>query len=996
MQFWRIVFGVGLGYAVLSVPGNWATLQYDQVSPIYAFTGFALVCTLYFGGPALLALFLAPMLMAAIAMLTAPEPITAGVVIQDAVSAGQLVIVAALGSALVKRSMGENWRTLTTEMSAVKFFWWGGLIAYLPSPSLTVAANFFTGVTRPEDIASQWLGLYLAGIFGIFVTAPLTLMVLLRREPIWQTRGVLIGIPLTIVSAILLTTFSWINRWEYESIQTQIEREGEKIREQFTDRLAIIEAALMGGPSARSLRIASEIIDVQRKEPNTDPLPKSKVASSARSPQFELWVDSTRATIDLTEFIKAVTRGILADGLIFSLEMSSGERLFFEAQRGPTPKISLHSAQQHSRFAEPAITQAFPLRTLRALETIRPLEFRRGNEVFRLTTHASDAYWRGARRYVAWQITTTLWMLVAALQILALGLTGRKTLIQNKDQELLAQKTRLVLADKVMQNTSEAITVLDADGALISVNPAFTKITGFSPEDVLGHRLVSLRAQHQTEGFFESIFEHLDRHSTWSGEIWGERKDQGGFVAFHTLSVVRDEQGRIVNYIDAFSDITARKREQAQIEFLAFNDALTQLPNRVVGHERLTQAVSHAKRIGCKAAALYIDIDHFKLINDTYGHATGDQLLQGVAKRMRETLRQEDTLCRLSGDEFLIVLYELSDPGAVVAICEKIASIMTTPFVIADRELAVTLSIGAALYPDDGDNTDSLLQNADIALNEVKKRSRNNYRLYSMDLSESLTRYVDTARDLRQAIDREEFQLVYQPQVSLDTGRIVCVEALVRWAHPERGLLSPGEFITVAEESGLIAPLGEWILHQACEDAARWSQDGLAFGKISINMSALQFDRAEPIELIMQTLRRTGLPASQLDVEITESVMVKNVERMAGQLTALKRAGISVSIDDFGIGYSSLSYLKKLSVDRIKIDQSFVTSLDSDLSNQSLVKAIVDMSHSLGIRAVAEGIETSQVLQVLKTVQCDEGQGYLFARPMSAPELEVYLTARGT
>lgn len=990
MRQWRIVLGVALGYAALTLPGIWATLSHDQSSPIYAFTGFALVCALHFGAPALLGLLLAPAVLVGTLFVAVNEPLTPPILIQATVSITHLVIVAALGRFLVNKFMGNEWKTLTTELDALKFFWWGGFVAYLPSPFLAVMASTLVGITPREDMLTQWLAFYWAGIFGVFVSAPVTLMWLYRRETIWQTRLPLIGVPLVVVTAVILTTFSLIHRWEYDSLRNDIARQGDEILEQLTDRLAVLEASVPGlSPESASLAVLPEISKIARPDGTT-----LVQRSSSNLGGFPISVGGSTITVELGEFIKAATRGHLPAGLVFSLETPAGDRLFFEAAPGLRSGISKNSMDM-SPVAEPLVARSTSTLTRpREQQVIHQRRFERGTFVSQLSTYATDSYWRSARRYVAWQVSAALWILVAALQVLAFGLTGRKTLIQNKDRELLAQRTRLMLADNVVQNTTEAIAVLNAEGALISVNPAFTKITGFAPEDVLGRRLASMRSQHHNKAFFEDIFVHLAQHPSWTGEIWGVRKDQGSFAAFHTLSVVKDETGRIVNYIDSFSDITVRKQEQAQIEFLAFNDALTRLPNRVLGHERLSQAISHAKRSRCMTAALYIDIDHFKLVNDTYGHAAGDTLLRGVSVRLRDALRQEDTLCRLSGDEFLIVLYEVSDPGAVVAVCEKIGSIMTRPFVIAERELAVTLSIGAALYPDDGDTTDTLLRNADIALNEVKKRSRNGYRLYSMDLSESLTLYVETARGLRQAIDRSEFQMVYQPQVDLATGRVVCVESLVRWAHPERGLLSPAEFIAVAEESGLIAPLGEWILRRACVDAARWLRRGLAFGTLSVNMSALQFDRADPIDLILQALRQADLPTTSLDIEITESVMVKNVERMAGHLTVLKHLGIGVSIDDFGIGYSSLSYLKKLSVDRIKIDQSFVTSLDRDKSNQSLVKAIIDMAHSLGIRAVAEGIETEEVASLLKSLKCDEGQGFLFARPMSAEELERYLATR--
>lgn len=1005
-RFWKIAFGVAIGYIALTLPGVWAALSFDQTTPVYAFTGFALVSVLQFGTPALLGVALGPTLMIGALTLVSREPIDTAMAFQALTSIANILITSVLGSMLVRRALGESWKTLSTEADVVKFFFWGGIVAYLPSPFLATFASWYASDTSLDVLAlpARWATFYLAGLFGIVMTGPLTLMALRRQEATWRTRLWIIGMPLMVFSAVVLIAFAQLNRWENDSIRETAKNQSDETFEQLIDRITKIEtsltdltSAIATSDDANRASLATLVQSVASAYPEVSEVRVGELSIYQRAgtegeSRFDLPMPNGLVKIRSAEFLRSPTTDHLSAGLVFSWFTTSSGGFFLETIPGPSRKkgtVTLLLSKADSPDAIPS-----RLGTDAESQPVLQREITRDGQSLRMAAYASREYVQGERRYLAWSVSSGLWVLMLGLQILALGLTGRRVMIQAKDQELVSQKSRLLLADTTVQNTSEGIAVLDPAGKLLSVNPAFTKITGYSPREAIGLDLASLRSQRHDAQFYTDIFHHLRQHESWIGEILGTRKDGTDFAALHTISVVRNPSGEIVNYIDAFSDITDRKQEQARIEFLAFNDPLTQLPNRVLGHQRLSQAVSSAKRNDTKTAALYIDIDQFKLINDTYGHTAGDVLLKEVSKRLRDVLREEDTLCRLSGDEFLIVLDAVSDPGVVVAVCEKIGVTMAAPFVITDRELVVTLSVGAALYPDDGESADTLLRNADIALNEVKKRSRNGYRLYSMDLSESLTLYVETARGLRQALDKSQFQLVYQPQLDLKTGAVVCVESLVRWYHPERGLLSPAEFITVAEESGLITPLGEWILLQACTDAVDWMRRGLKFGTVAVNMSALQFDRSDPVKIIAQAINRSGLSPKLLDLEITESIMVKNFDRMAGHLAALSRLGVDISIDDFGVGYSSLSYLRKFSVNRIKIDRSFVQAIDKDSTNQALAKAIVDMAHSLHIRVVAEGIETEEELRVLQAMNCDEGQGYYFAKPMSSSAFVNYLANR--
>jgi diguanylate cyclase (GGDEF)-like protein len=438
-------------------------------------------------------------------------------------------------------------------------------------------------------------------------------------------------------------------------------------------------------------------------------------------------------------------------------------------------------------------------------------------------------------------------------------------------------------------------------------------------------------------------------------------------------------------------EIDERKQAEQRIEFLAFHDPLTELPNRVLARDRVERAIAAAHRNGGRAALLYLDLDHFKTVNDSLGHGAGDRLLKTVALRLRATLRETDSICRQGGDEFLIVLGELADAGAVKPVIDKLMAALAQPIRIDGQEISTTASIGIAQYPGDGTEFDTLLQKADTALYRAKDAGRNGYRFFDDEMNAQAKERLQLRNGLRLALEREEFVLHYQPQIDLRSGRIVGAEALLRWNRPGSGLLAPGRFIAQAEESGLIVPIGDWVIGQACRQATAWQQSGLPPVTVAVNLSALQFGRGDVEQVVARALKDSGLPAHCLELELTESILLHNTEQVLAVVRRLKGLGVRLSIDDFGTGYSSLSYLKRFAVDKLKIDRSFVADLLTDADDGAIVQAIVQMALGLGLKTVAEGVEDAEIARRLVALGCEEAQGFLYARPLPPDELSAFL-----
>jgi diguanylate cyclase (GGDEF)-like protein/PAS domain S-box-containing protein len=578
------------------------------------------------------------------------------------------------------------------------------------------------------------------------------------------------------------------------------------------------------------------------------------------------------------------------------------------------------------------------------------------------------------------------------LQVLMLGMTGRTAIIERKNAVLLQ-------AEKVFDNSGEAIVVTDARGVVLSTNPAFTQVTGYSAEEARGQTLRLLQSGRQSPEFYRDMWQRLLREGQWQGEIWNRRKSGDIYPEWLTISAVRNEAGETVQYVGSFTDITAPKAAQERIEFLAYHDALTQLPNRVLAMGRIGRAIAHGRRHASRMALLLMDLDKFKLVNDTYGHSVGDSLLQAVAERLRQTPCRDDTLCRLSGDEFLIVLYEAGDQQAIADQCEAILRDLAQPFVLAERQLTTSSSIGVAVFPADGDTTETLLRNADTALYEAKKGGRDTYRFFDEQMNLNVVHYVRTKEALERALEHDAFELYYQPQLRLgragESDQPVAAEALIRWHHPERGLIMPGDFIAVAEESGLIVPIGAWALRQACRQAAVWIAADLPLRLVAVNLSAVQFHSGNIYELVLSALDEAGLDPGCLELELTESILLDDVERVLTAVRRLKEHGVRLSIDDFGTGYSSLAYLKRFKVDKLKIDRSFVSNILQSEEDRAIVLAMIQIARSLNLTTVAEGVDHIDLAAALRDMGCDEVQGYLYAEPLRPSELEQWLERGG-
>uniref|UniRef100_UPI0035AFD0B5 sensor domain-containing protein n=1 Tax=Hylemonella sp. TaxID=2066020 RepID=UPI0035AFD0B5 len=454
------------------------------------------------------------------------------------------------------------------------------------------------------------------------------------------------------------------------------------------------------------------------------------------------------------------------------------------------------------------------------------------------------------------------------------------------------------------------------------------------------------------------------------------------------------EDGVFTGYRGTGSDITERKLTEQRIEFLAYHDPLTGLPNRVLLEDRLEQAIAQAERSHHGLALVFMDLDNFKKINDSLGHATGDALLKEVAARLKRCVRDTDTISRQGGDEFVLVLGGLHGAEGSLPVLTKIMETLQEPFVCEGNELSTSASMGVALYPQDGNCFDILRKKADMAMYRAKEAGRNTYRFFDEAMDEEAVEHLLMRSGLRRAIERGEFVLHYQPQVDIASGRVVGVEALLRWEHPEFGLVQPGRFIPVAEESGLIVPIGAWVIEEACRQAMVWRRAGLPDLVMAVNLSAAQFRRSGIEDTVAQALQRSGLVPALLELELTESILLQDVEQVLATVQRLKQLGVQLAIDDFGTGYSSLSYLKRFDIDKLKIDQSFIRDLASDPDDAAIVRAIIQMAHSLGLRAIAEGVESAELLQQLRGFGCDEAQGYLYARPMPAAETERYLAQR--
>ena len=546
---------------------------------------------------------------------------------------------------------------------------------------------------------------------------------------------------------------------------------------------------------------------------------------------------------------------------------------------------------------------------------------------------------------------------------------------------------------KLMQDFPNPIWRIDKDGKCDYVNHAWLEFTGRTLEQELDGGWEEGLHLEDREHYFSTFLSAFNRREPASLEYRLRYRDGSYHWMFDHGAPFTDLDGKFAGYLGSCYDIEERKQYESQLEYQAQHDALTGLPNRNLLSDRISQVISHVRRHDGLVGVIFLDLDNFKVINDSLGHEVGDQIIKAVSERLVAAVREGDTVARYGGDEFVVVLDDMVQEKNVVDITRKLMTEMTAPFNIDGRDIIITVSLGVAMYPRDGADQATLLRNADTALYRAKEAGRNTFQFYAAEMNQRLLARLDLERDLRQALENGEFLLHYQPQVNLASGAIVGVEALVRWQHPERGIVSPGEFIPVAEETGLIVQLGEWVLRGACRQAQAWHVAGLPEIIMSVNLSARQFRAPDLVQTILGVLAETGLEARLLEMEITESMLMHDPEGAITVLAELQKHGIRFAMDDFGTGYSSLNYLKRFPIHKLKLDQSFVCNITTDPDDAAIANAVIELSHGLNLKVIAEGVETEAQRSFLHANGCDEMQGFLFSRPVPAEEMGALLAA---
>ncbi|MGE5470077.1 MAG: EAL domain-containing protein [Bacteroidota bacterium] len=560
--------------------------------------------------------------------------------------------------------------------------------------------------------------------------------------------------------------------------------------------------------------------------------------------------------------------------------------------------------------------------------------------------------------------------------------------------ERRASAEREQLAQKVFNHTPTGIIFTDEAHRILSINPATSQMTGYESYELLGHTVFALTSL-PPELTPEVFHEEVARNASWYGEMEIARKSGESFPAGIRVSRVDDpHSGLPAHYIWILADITERREAEERMRHIAQHDPLTGLPNRLALLMRLAQLLPEARRHQWTLAIMFLDLDRFKIINDTLGHSIGDEMLREVAARLSRSVRESDMVARIGGDEFVILLPDIASAAVAATVAGKVLTAFANPITVDGVELHTSPSIGISIFPDDGLDGDTILKNADTAMYCAKAAGRNNYQFYAAEMNLAATERLDLERKLRQALLREEFALAFQPQLMAGDQRPVGVEALVRWHHPTDGVIPPIKFIPIAEETGLIVALGEWVLRTACHEMKRWLDAGLPPIKVAVNVSARQLRRRDFLETVAGALVESDLPPHLLELEVTESVAMDNPEESIRLLQAIRQMGVSIAIDDFGTGYSSLAYLKRLPIDYLKIDRSFVADIEHDLNDRAIAFGTIALAHSLGLEVIAEGVETEDQLELLRTNGCDEIQGYFFSPPLQPAAAFAYMSKR--
>jgi len=544
------------------------------------------------------------------------------------------------------------------------------------------------------------------------------------------------------------------------------------------------------------------------------------------------------------------------------------------------------------------------------------------------------------------------------------------------------------LAERVFESTSEGILITDEEFCILAVNPAFTRITGYRADEAMGKRSRMLTGASAQAEINRGMLEQLTAQGHWQGEMKDRRKDGNWYPAWLSISAIRASQEDISHYVGVFTDNTIRKEAENKLAYLANHDSLTGLLNRNSLMRKFTERIDAAQHSGEQLALFFIDLDRFKTVNDTLGHHAGDLLLVAAAERLHQQLRADDILARFGGDEFVVVLGDSPPPHLITALAQRLIDSMQRPFTVNGQEMFISASIGSAAYPEHGADAITLLKNADIAMYRAKERGKSAFQLFNKEMSNHALQQMLLENSLRHALERQEFELFYQPQFAAADGVICGAEALVRWRHPTLGLVAPGMFISLAEQTGLIVPLGAWILREACRQGRVWLDRGYRFGRIAVNLSPRQFSADDLLSTIDDALAQSGLPSAMLELEITEGAIMQNPQEAVVLLQRMRALGVTISIDDFGTGYSSLASLKQYPLDTLKIDRSFVQGIPHDADDVAITEAIIAIAHKLHLQVVAEGVETVEQHAFLRAAGCDIVQGYLHAQPLQVSDIE--------
>lgn len=565
-------------------------------------------------------------------------------------------------------------------------------------------------------------------------------------------------------------------------------------------------------------------------------------------------------------------------------------------------------------------------------------------------------------------------------------------MIFSDKREHLINERQVQMAEKIFDNSIEGIVLTDKDLRIQQVNKTFSEVTGYDFSEVVGQTPKILKSGQHDRDFYKDMWATLRRSGMWQGQIYNQRKNGEIYPEWLSIYSIKNKNGEVINYIGLFSDLTEKRMTQEHIHQLAHYDALTGLPNRLLFMERLKQSIVISRRKKLPMALLFIDLDGFKKINDSLGHDAGDMLLQEISIRLKKYMRESDMVCRLGGDEFTIIIEGYTQISDIIIVVNKILKELSAPIHIGERHIYVTASIGISLYPDDGEDIQNLVKNADTAMYAAKDRGKNCYEFYDYEMNRRTLERLTLEGCIHRAYDNKQFEVYYQPKIDLLNGTVCGAEALIRWNHLQAGFIPPSQFIPLAEETGMIIPIGEWVMRQVCADISKWHKLGLAPLCVSINLSIRQFRDPNLIKIIDTIIRQAGIDPQYIDMEITESMLMEDVQSNIAMMTQLKEVGVSISIDDFGTGYSSLKYLKQFPIDTLKIDKSFIDEIPHSASDAAIVKTIIELAKNLNMDIVAEGIETLEQAEFLIRNGCPKGQGFYYSKAVNIQEFCDFLT----